>query len=287
MKPILLYSHPDEPITQALLSSELDLKFNMIKLSLAALLQDGTIIDEFNGIDIKIEWQLPSGLKIFNSSDFYLINRVLSVSETLAQDFAEEDRNYFLSEFRAYLAFALEAFPYCFSRPGAFGLSGNRFSLPRQWEMIKQAGLLFKVPKYYLGNMCFCPLKGEIVYSKPSNFYYWKPNPSVKDESSFAFEKPKGIPIIACAVGNDIEIFSYYSHHSVSLKDSLLIKEYILNLSRLFDYSISEYLFFLDSEELSFGMVSNIPYASRSKSWFSNMICSFFSHTILGKNGKN
>lgn len=137
MKPILLYSHPDEPITQALLSSELDQNFNMIKLSLVTLLQDITIMDEFNNFDIKIEWQLPSGLKIFNSSDFYLINRVLSVPETLVCDFAEEDRNYSLSEFRAYLAFALEAFPYCFSRPGAFGLSGNRFSLLRQWEIVK------------------------------------------------------------------------------------------------------------------------------------------------------
>lgn len=135
--------------------------------------------------------------------------------------------------------------------------------------------------------MCFCPLEGEIVYSKPSNFYYWKPNSNVKNESSFAFEKPKGIPIIAFAIGNDIEVFSYYSHQSISLKDDSLIKEYIPNLSRLFDYSILECLFFLDREEISFGMISNIPYASKGKSWFTNMICSFFSHIILGKNGKN
>lgn len=287
MKFVLLYSHRDEPITQVLLSSELDQKFTMIKLSLETLLQDVTIIDELNGINTKVEWMLPSGIQISNSSDFYLINRVLSVPETLVQDFAEEDRDYSLSELRAYLAFAIEAFPYCFSKPRAFGLSGNRFSLPRQWEMIKQTGLPLKVPHYYLGNMYFCQLEGEIVYSKPSNFYYWKPNPNIKDQTAFAFEKPKGIPIVACIVGDHTEVFSYYSHHPVSLKDYSLIKEQVLNLSRLFDYSIAEALFFLDNQEVSFGMISNIPYASRNKPWFSNMICSFFVHAILEKNGKN
>lgn len=102
MKFVLLYSHSDEPITQVLLSSELDQKFDMIKLSLETLLQDVTIIDEVNGINTKVEWTLSSGIQISNTSDFYLINRVLSVPETLVQDFAEEDKNYSLSELRAY-----------------------------------------------------------------------------------------------------------------------------------------------------------------------------------------
>lgn len=287
MKPILLYSHFSEPVTQALLSSKLDQKINMIKLSLESLLNDVTIIDEFDGFNIKIEWHLESGIQISNSSDFYLVNRVLSVPESLVQDFAEEDRNYSLTEFRAYLAFALEAFPCSFSKPGAFGLSGNLFSLPRQWEMIKKTDLSLKVPNYYLGNMCFCPLNGEIVYSNPSNFYYWKVGSNIENQTSFAFEKPKGIPIIACAIGSDVEVFSYDSHHNLSLEDSILIKKQMLKLSLLFEYPIAESLFFLNNEEISFGMISNIPYASRNKVWFSNMIHFFFENTIMEKNGKN
>jgi len=68
-----------------------------------------------------------------------------------------------MSEFRAYLAFAIEAFPSSFSKPGPFGLSGNRFSLPRQWEMIKKAEFTCDSPKYYLENMNFCPLKRDLV----------------------------------------------------------------------------------------------------------------------------
>lgn len=287
MKFVLLYSHSDEPITQVLLSSELDQKFDIIKLSLETLLQDVTIIDEVNGINTKVEWTLSSGIQISNTSDFYLINRVLSVPEALVQDFAEEDKNYSLSEFRAYLAFAIEAFPYCFSKPGAFGLSGNRFSLPRQWEIIKQAGLTLKVPSYYLGDMRFCQLEGEIVYSKPSDFYYWKPNQTIKDKAAFAFERPRGIPILACTTETHTEVFPYQSHHAISLENYVLIREQILILSRLFNYSISEALFFLDNQEVSFGMISNIPYASRNKSWFSNMICSFFEQSIMEKDGKN
>lgn len=135
--------------------------------------------------------------------------------------------------------------------------------------------------------MRFCQLEGEIVYSKPSNFYYWKPNPIIKDQTAFAFEKPKGIPIVACTTGTHIEVFPYESHHSISLKDYALIKEQILILSRLFNYSIAEALFFLDNQQVSFGMISNIPYASRNKPWFSNMICSFFVQAILEKDGKN
>lgn len=287
MKPILIYSHSDEPITQVLLSSEFDKKNNIIKLSLETFLKEVTIIDEFNRNNTKIEWNLSSGTKISNSSDFYLINRVLSVPETLVQDFSEEDQVYSLSELRAYLAFAIEAFPFCFSKPGPFGLSGNRFSLPRQWEMIKQNGLPFKTPNYYLGNMHFCPLAGEIVYSNPSNFYYWKPNPNARNQTAFAFEKPKGIPVVAFIAENCTEVFPYHPHHHLSLEECSLIKEQSLNLSRLFDYHIAECLFFLDNQRFSFGMISNIPYASKNKSWFSTMVCSFFLDAIGGKNGKN
>lgn len=139
MTPILLYSHAKEPITQILLSSTLDQKCGLIKLSLEDLLNKASIIDELNHDEVKINWNFPSGLKILNSNNFYLINRVISVPEEIFNDFSEEDRLYSMSEFSAYLAFAIEAFPNSFSKPGPFGLSGNRFSLPRQWGMIKKA----------------------------------------------------------------------------------------------------------------------------------------------------
>lgn len=286
MRPVLLYSHIDEPITHALFSSELDQKFNMIKLSLELLLENTTIIDEFDANEVKINWTLSSGSKISNSKDFYLINRVLSVPDSLFHDFAEEDKTYSLSEFRAYLAFAIEAFPCCFSKSGAFGLSGNCYSLPRQWEIVRQSNLFVRVPRYYLGNMYYCSLGGQIVYSDPFNFYYWKPNTEVKNKASFAFERPKGKPIIACIIGEEIEIFPYYSYEFLSLEEEKVIKQLSKNITKIFDYSISESLFFLDNEEINFGMITNIPYASKNKKWFSNIINSFFIK-ILERDEKN
>lgn len=286
MRPVLLYSHADEPITRALFFSELDQKFNMIKLSLELLLKETTIIDEFTENEVKVDWTLPSGSKISNSKDFYLINRIISVPDALFHDFVEEDRTYSLSEFRAYLAFAIEAFPCCFSRPGAFGLSGNHYSLPRQWERVQQSSLFVKVPRYYLGDMHYCTLRGEVIYSEPFNFYYWKPSTEVKYELSFAFERPKGKPIIACVIGDEIEIFPYYSHEFLSAEDVKVIEELSKDVAKLFNYPISESLFFLGNHKVSFGMITNIPYASRNKKWFLSMINSFFIK-IMGRDGKD
>ena len=117
MTPILLYSHVNEPLTRAVLSSKLDQTHGLIKLSLETLLEQVNILDELNEYEAKIDWTFPSGEKVSNSNSFYLINRVLSVPEKLFKDFAEQDKLYSLSEFRAYLAFVIEAFPNAFSRP--------------------------------------------------------------------------------------------------------------------------------------------------------------------------
>lgn len=74
MIPILLYSHAEEPITKALLSSTLNQKSDLIKLSLKAFLNEVCIIDEFDHEEVKIDWTLHSGLRITNTNDFYLVN---------------------------------------------------------------------------------------------------------------------------------------------------------------------------------------------------------------------
>ncbi len=282
MIPVLLYSHVNEPLTQSLLSSKLDQTCGLIKLPLEELLNQASIIDELNDNGVNINWSLPSGLTVSNSDDFYLINRVLSVPEELFLEFSEEDKLYSISEFRAYVAFAIEAFPHSFFKPAAFGLSGNRYSLPRQWEMIKKANLM-KTPDYYLGNMDFCPLDGDLVYSNPFDFYYWKPNQNVVDidEASFAFIKPSGMPVVANIIGNTVRVFSYYTHDVVSLGTSDHIKEISLSIAPLFNYSIAEILFFVGDNSITFGMISNIPYASNKKDWFRQCVCLYFEKLLM------
>jgi hypothetical protein len=289
MIPILLYSHVNEPLTRSLLSSKLDQTHGLIKLSLEALLDQVNILDELNEYEVKIDWTFPSGEKISNSSSFYLINRVLSVPEKLFQDFAEQDRLYSLSEFKAYLAFAIEAFPNAFSRSGAFGLSGNRYSLPRQWEMIRNAKFSLKTPEYYLGNMDFCPLNGELIYANTFDYYFWKPNRSLVDleKVAFAFLKPQGKPLVACVVREDVQVFSCNSADNISTIIHSLVSEKALELSHLFNYPIAEILFFAEDQSICFGMVSNIPYASSKKNWFQEKVASYFVEEISGKYGKN
>jgi len=288
MIPILLYSHSNEPLTKALISSTLDQKCGLIKLSVEELLHETCIIDELNNDKVKISWTLPSGNEILNSNDFYLINRVLSIPEDIFNSFSEEDRLYSISEFRAYLAFAIQAFPVSFSRPGAFGLSGNRFSLVRQWEMIKGEDFVFKTPKYYLGNMDFCPLEEDLVYTNPFDFYYWRPNQNVVDvdRASFVFSKPKGKPVVACIIGEDVNIFCYYARDEISSKTESYLKEQSLLILNLFNYAIAEILFFIEGDDFTFGMISNIPYASNKKNWFHEKTCIYFEEE-LRKYGKS
>lgn len=289
MRPILLYSHPNEPITKALLSSTLIEQNDLIDLPLKALLNEVCIIDEFDHKEIKIHWTLHSGLEITNSDDFYLINRVISVPEEIFCDFVEEEKQYSISEFRAYLAFAIEAFPNSFSKPGAFGLSGNRYSLPRQWEIIRRSNLSIETPSYYLGNMEFCTLQGNLVYTTPFDFYYWKPNHDLidDDKSSFAFLKPSGKPVVACVIGDNIKIFSCEDSDGISMRMSSLLMKNTLLISHLFNYSIAEILFFVEEDNFTFGMISCVPYFSSKKKSFLENICHYFEDKLTGKNGKD
>lgn len=289
MRPILLYSHFDEPITKALLSSTFAQKSDLIKLPLKTLLNEVCIIDEFDHAVVKIDWTFPSGLNITNSNDFYLINRVISVPEEIFNDFLEDDKQYSISEFRAYLAFAIESFPNSFSKPGAFGLSGNRFSLPRQWETIKNAGYSIETPNYYLGNMDFCSLCENLVYTTPFDFYYWKPNSEMvnKEKFSFVFSKPLGKPVVATVIGNDVEVFCCEKNDEIPEIMISLLEKNSLIISRLFNYDISEVLFFLQDDHFSFGMISCIPYASNRKDWFQENIGFYFENKLMEKNGKS
>lgn len=283
MKPVLLYSHVDEPITSTILASSLVSEFDIIKISLKSLLDDISILDELVDNEIKIRWTLSSGFQVINSNSFYLINRVLSVPEELFNEFAESDRAYALSEFRAYLAFSIQAFPNSTSKPGAFGLSGNRFSLPRQWEMIKMSNFQLATPDYFLGNLELINRTSSLVYSNPHDYYYWKPNGNHINISSqsFAFKRPVGIPLICFVTEYNCELFSYFNIEKISTDQILMIKEQGRNVSRFFDYDIAEVLFFYEDSKISFGMISCIPYASKRRQEFLPFIECFFRNKFI------
>lgn len=282
MIPILLYSHETEPVTHAILTSELDKTLPLVKLSLRSLLNDSLIFDEIHDDKVKIEWTLSSGEKLYNTDNYYLLNRVLTVPKELFDEFDPVDSAYALNEFSAYLTFAIQSFPNCSARPSPFGLSGNHFSLPRQWEVVHKGKLDIEIPKYYLGNLSYIQKSPNLIYSTPHNYYLWKPSEDKHHSSSFAFERPVGIPIICCVIGNEVEIYPYKREYNIPLLDIQFIHEIALHLTQLFNFPISEILLFYNDSQITFGMISSTPYASRNKSWFNTMLQSFLKKCCQG-----
>lgn len=283
---VLLYSHESEPITRAILAAP-EMGFEIIALSLSDLLERVAIFDQIDSEgNASICWTLPCSKRIVNSNEFYLINRVLSMPEELFEGFEQEDRAYAKEEFRAYLAFAIESFPHCSSKPGPFGLCGNSFSLPQQWEQIKEATDQLLVPDYYLGNISLCPLGGTgVVYSMPYNYYYWRSDESlpIPADSSLAFVRPRGIPVIGCLVGTSFfKVFPYYSSDSLDAHQIQVLERIGPVLVKIFKYESAECLLFVEGNSITFGMISNVLYASKKKEWLAQAVIAALKNEILG-----
>lgn len=283
MRAVLLSSDIREPTSQVLFTNRNALHCPLIVLTLEDFLKQVEVFDEvINGVP-KIEWTLPDD-RVTNSKDFFLINRVLSVPESLFGDFHPLDREYALAEFRAYLTFAIEAFPLALAKPGPGGLSGNRFSLPQQWGIVQRADIGILTPDYFLGNPKYSLLKETdlTVHSTPYNYYYWKPGvPSCKkEEVNFSFSRPFGTPIICSILGEEVFVFPYFEKASLDQSMESQLIAIARQLAMTFEYSIAECMLFVDGNKITFGMISNIPYASRKKGFFTPALIQAFNTLI-------
>lgn len=265
MNYLLLYSDQEEPVTQALLQSN---HKDLLALSIQNFLAEVEVFDQIIDGQPQLYWKrLGCEIDIERS---FLINRVVSVGEELFDHFCPEDRSYAVAEFRAYLTFALEAFPKAFGRPGVGGFFGDIFSLPEQWKRVSKMNI--SVPDYYIGSKGN-PFEGHerAVHSNPYHYYHWRPG---KESlfSSFSFLRPIGEPIAFSVIGKQVYPFSPLGKkRKVKASPSSIesCKSQALKLADLFCLDIAEMLFFVDSEEgITFGMVSPIPHASRSQPHF-------------------
>lgn len=287
MNALLLYSDAKEPVTELLLENLGLFDSRILPVSIERLLQDAVIFDEINDGSPILNWEFPDGLKITNSKDYYLVNRVLSVPDHLFIDFHKEDREYAQFEFRAYLMFAIEAFPIATSKPGPGGLSGGRHSLPQQWKIVEQLNCGISVPAFCLGlqnDNPFASSRDDIVYTTPYNYYDWRPDPAhnKRGKTSFSFMRPQGIPILACVVGNHVTIFPYRTEDFLPIRMKGLLDHHASLLAKTFDYHIAEILLFLDGDRITFGMISNIPYASKQKcTSFRQLVINEISNLLL------
>ncbi len=91
MHAVLLSSEIREPISQVLFTNRNALDCPLIVLTPEDFLKQVEVFDEvINGVP-KIEWTLPHQ-RVTNSEDFFLINRFLSVPESLFRDFHPHDQ---------------------------------------------------------------------------------------------------------------------------------------------------------------------------------------------------
>ena len=257
---LLLYSHTNEPVTQALLSK------GFCALSVEEFLSSVEVMDEISEGIPKISWTLKNGV-VVNNRDWIIINRVLSISEDFFRNFVPEDRAYALAEVRAYFQFSLTAFESITERPGSHGLSGNRFSLPQQWSMVEDTIPALSIPQYEMGLLSD---QENTVNSSIYNYYLWRPG--YKKETCFGFIKPKGVPILGSFFGTTAFTTPLDSQERVNSAVGDRLEGYICDLKRLFEFWIGECLFFVDGQTITFGMISNIPYATKKLPTFNQRV---------------
>jgi hypothetical protein len=259
MKLVLLYSENIDPVTDVILRKANHLPCELVAIPIQDLMGPTRIFDVVEDGKASLSWTLPCGKLVTNSDDTYLINRVLGVSETLFEDFLPSDRNYVLAEFIAYLAFAIEAFPMKSSSPGHLGLCGNQYPLPAQWEMVKRSASSLRVPSYYYGDPESCPWispNAARVFSDVYNFYQWQPNEQpVHEKASLVFLRPRGIPVLGFQC-NGIATFKRFDSLEIESSHKTLLTAAAAAMQVTFGYFIAEMLFFVDDDQVTFGMIS-------------------------------
>ena len=211
----------------------------------------------------------------------------MAIPQSLFINFAEEDREYALNEFRSYVTFAIESFPRCTERPSPFGLCRNHYSLPSQWEAVKGLNLPVSVPEYFLGNYLFWKIDAisdRLIFSDPHNYRNWRPNGDqvCKNDWSFAFVRPRGIPVMCFIAGENTHIYQYRedSERKIPQESQCVLRAYASCFAKHFLFPISETLFFLNGDEITFGLISNVPCVSRAKPWFCSDVISFYDNQL-------
>jgi len=252
-KIILIYSNSLDPISQVLLEQK-DL---VIPISVKSFLDSTEIFDQIREGVPQISWTLIDGTVLQNTDNFILVNRVLDLKKDLFNDFREEDREFAYQEFWAYLSFALANFPLRTATPTHLGLSGANASLPIQWNIVSTSGEPITTPSFYYGPgktlEAHLPL-AESIISNLYSYNLWKPNGLkhvLSNDNVFAYRRPRGEPLSILTSGNQV-----MTKQSGSNNLPHFVTKTALKISELFSMGISEQLYFIDSDKITFGYIS-------------------------------
>ncbi len=262
---LLIYDNEFEPISAAIIKNKK--KLNVKILHLKDLIDNVEIFDEFDSKKTKIRWYISDKEKVTNSNKTFVVNRLFNFSDELFNEFSSQDKEYAKSEFWAYLVFSLNSFKNITENPGIGALAGQCLSLPQQWDLIEKNETDVSTPDFYCGpeELLIEEFKNNCIFTNPYNFYTWKVNEPKKSEEDnvFAIKKPKGHPVLAFNVGKKVYLYDQeHQKKEFSDKTKEKIKFMSKKIHKIFNYFISEILFFVDDENITFAMISNKPFGS-------------------------
>lgn len=279
---VLLYQEIEEPVTRIILQHAK--KLHILPVSIQEVLSNAVIFDKITREQTCIRWILSNGLSITNDLHTLLINRVFQIPRECFQDFSVEDQDYARAEFFAYLMFAVSSFPNLAEKIDRYSLMAPVYPLTTQWRKVKEVSKKIGVPEFFLGkNPSEHFLKQEIISSNLYNFYWWKTSEIKTDSQTlFLFKKPKGNPYLILTLGDNGYIYPLEQENSSRLSKSMAI--YIKSQCRLitknFGYFISEILLFIDQEKVTFGMITNYPFAAQYVDGFEENVVKFLDKYI-------
>lgn len=268
---LLIHDERNDPISNVLLRQQLRVEAllgeRLVALSLAKILQDATIYDVIENGHPRLNWSFSDLEPISNTLDVKLVNRVSRVPQELFHDFHPEDREYAHIEFSAYMNFALNAFECKLGEPGFFGLCGQRYPMPLQWNLLQRAGLAVQLPRYYLGTPHFCPFdfskdNSEFIINHTYGYRHWKPGGRPEGKNVFAVRRPGGSPYFAFVVDQEVLVMAGPQSSPISQILSERIKFISLEIAKCLKSPIAELLFFVEGESITFGVADTIPVAT-------------------------
>jgi hypothetical protein len=252
-KLIIASSSQDEAITKYILNNKQKFDLDIEILLLNDLLTKYDINDEVNDNEAIVRWIKPNG-QVISNTDYILLNRVTFIPDSMFFKFIEKDRLYARSEFEAYLGFAFNSF-IGVGNTVYNGVCTKTSSLPEQWLKVKDMDDM-SIPVFYWGPKEFQNDEDDLfIYSEIDNLLNWRDSyiTEVK-EHIFCFKKPIGTPIFTFNIGNETLI-----NDDSNLSKTMRAKLQVLSskIQKKFDYFISEILFFINGDTITFGCINH------------------------------
>jgi hypothetical protein len=274
---LLIHDNQPDPIVSAILSAKDQWSEPIVALSVEQILQDAIIFDEIEDGQPRLSWTFSDPMigTIRNHPDIKLVSRLRSVPPALFADFHSEDKEYALTEFHAYMTFALNAFPVKLNSPGFFGLAGNQFPFPIQWDLVKKASLGLAVPSYYLGATLHCPFdfgSQPVILNHTYGYRHWKPGGRPTGPSTFAVLRPQGDPYFCLVIGGESLVLEGPGAPSLNPDLSARLRSLAVKVSEVLSSPIAEILFFVSGDQITFGVLDIVPAATTGHPLFGDLV---------------